>query len=379
MKTRFKLKYMLLILQLLIIFLYGVVFSSISNLNEYLGEEKKIKAELLFNIGSDEPNEDFYKPKYFTVDSEGHIYVLDSGNSRIQCFSSEGKFLYSFGYVGQGPGGLSKGASKLKLLEDGNLYVIDNVQRRITVYSKNGEYQNSFKTYLPYHDIVLKNKTYYLSSLILDEEYRPIHFSDDLNKINKSFGFLIEPTPDIIKKVNSLPGGHNMVLKNEFAAINNFTNIIVNSEGQIIYSQSNPYHLVKYSKDGRKIKEIIGKVDFDTSFRLEITIREGGKRVDKKVVLPISRIYELILLGDDQFIVPVMSPDRSFIYLDVYNSDCIQIARYKLTNIFFDCKKSAGITNIHIDRNFNFYCLVTSSEDMPRLSKYKLMFNKNNH
>jgi len=49
--------------------------------------EKPLRAELVLKIGSDKENEDFYKPSSFTVDKNGQIYILDAGNSRIQCFS----------------------------------------------------------------------------------------------------------------------------------------------------------------------------------------------------------------------------------------------------------------------------------------------------
>ena len=58
--------------------------------------EKPIRAELRLKIGSDKPNEDFYGPPSFAVGKNGRIYILDSGNSRILCFSPEGNLLFSF-------------------------------------------------------------------------------------------------------------------------------------------------------------------------------------------------------------------------------------------------------------------------------------------
>ncbi|MBN2396130.1 MAG: hypothetical protein JXC36_06685 [Candidatus Atribacteria bacterium] len=371
MNIKIKKMYLIFIGIIFIFHLYGSAYLNPSILlDKHQSEEKEIRAEFQFSIGTDKDNEDFYKPNYFTVDQEGNIYILDTGNSRIQCFSSEGKFLSSFGQLGQGPGELSRDASKLKVLDDGNLYLIDNYQRRITVYSKNGEYQKSYNTHSPYDDIVLWNKTYYLSNIILREKHKVIYITQNLNEVKKSIGHLIEPTPDIIKMVKSSP--IPPLLENEFAYMN-MTNIIVNSNGEIIYSQRQPYHLMKYSKNGRKIKEIIGNVNFDTHFPLKISF--DGSIVRKKVVSPVSNVFESILLEDDQFIVPIINPERSFIYLDFYNSDCLLISRYKLPNIFFNKTKKEGITNIFIDRNNSFYCLINSMEAIPKLLKYKLIFN----
>ncbi len=334
-----------------------------------LREEKKIGAELQLSIGSENENECFYGPRSFTVDNEGYIYILDRGNSRIQCFSSEGQFCYSFGRYGQGPGELSQRADRIKLLEDGYLYVIDSFFRRISVFSKRGEFQNSYKINLYKDDIVLKNKTYYLSNLVLEEEYNPIHITDDLNKIVKSFGEIFEPTPGIIKKIDSHP--NFMPIKYEFNH-RRFTSIIVNSKEEVIYSQKNPYRIVKYNKEGVKLKEVIGDVQFNTYFPLKIYLAEGG--YNKKVVPPFSRAFGPIIMEDDTFIVFVIIPDKSAVYLDVFNSECEQTSRFIMPNIFFDNKKKEGIASVYIDKDYNFYCLVVYDDDFPKLFKYKLIF-----
>jgi hypothetical protein len=335
--------------------------------------EKPIKAELQMSLGSDTENEDFFNPKGFTVDKKGRIYILDSGNSRIQCFSPEGKFLFTFGKFGQGPGELSKEATKIKLLEDGDLYVIDNHQRRITVYSPKGEYQRSHILSSVYDDISLRNKKYYLCNLILKQGHDPIHVAHDLSIIDKSFGAFMEPTPGILKKIALSP--IPQVLENQFIfpAFGNFTNIIVTSKEEIVYSQTNPYHLVKYSKEGLKTAEAIGQVDFDTHFPLKLGFVEGGLVFE--MGSPIPRVFEAIMPDEDRIFVPLMRGlDAPVLYIDVYDPDLRHLARYTLPNIFFDYKKKEGITSISMDQKHNLYCLVQSKETYPRLCRYSLVF-----
>jgi hypothetical protein len=334
--------------------------------------EKTIRAELQLSIGSDAENEDFFNPSYFTIGRDGRIYVLDSGNSRVQCFSAAGKFLFSFGKFGQGPGELSKEASKIALLEDENVYIVDNTRRKIHVYSKAGEFQKSYILFSVYDDISLRNQTYYLSNLILKEGHHPVHSTRDLNNIDKSFGAYFEPTPGILKAIAKSPFLPMLERQFAFPIIKNFTNIVVNSKEEIIYSQSNPYHLVKYSKEGLKVAEVIGRVDFETHFPLNIEF--GKDSLTYHNTSPPAHVYASVASEDDTFFVPVMSPDRSFIFLDVYDSDLRQLARYKLPNIFFDPKKKEDIAHVDIDQKRNLYCLVVSSETNPQLRRYELHF-----
>ena len=142
--------------------------------------EIPIKVKLLYKLGSDKENEDFYKPRSFTVDSEGRIFILDTRNSRVQCFSKEGKFLFSFGRYGQGPGELSESAKRIKILEDNNIYIIDRLHKNINVYDRNGEFIRSWKINYSYDDIELIDGKYYLSHSYMRVDLKPIHVMNKL-------------------------------------------------------------------------------------------------------------------------------------------------------------------------------------------------------
>ena len=348
--------------------------------------EKPLRAELVFKIGSDKENEDFYKLRSFTVDKDGNIYILDAGNSRIQCFSKEGKFLFSFGRQGQGPGELSNNACKIKILSDGNVYVIDNYPRRINVYNLKGEFLFSGKTKFSFsdnsssssayfNDIVLLNNTYYLSSLFLEENHKPIHISHKLGEIDGSFGIFVEPAVNQLQRISRLlplPYPWRM-----YYADSGSTKLVVINENEIIYSQVFPYRLIKYDAKGQVLKDIVGDVEFDTHHHVEYFSEKGWVGVRSYPDPATGIILDVSINRDNQVVVPFLNPDRGFFYIDIYDLDLNLLSRYKMPNIITDEKKGEYISmgDVMIDNDNNLYAAVTSEESYPQLVKYKLIFD----
>ena len=54
----------------------------------------------------------FFHLESISVDNEGNVYVTDSGNARVQKFTSDGQFLETWGVRGTGNGEFK---SKLEL------------------------------------------------------------------------------------------------------------------------------------------------------------------------------------------------------------------------------------------------------------------------
>ncbi|MCX6575401.1 MAG: 6-bladed beta-propeller [Candidatus Aminicenantes bacterium] len=70
------------------------------------GANLEVKLELIRTIGGLDAEESlsFNEPSDIVRDSAGSLYILDSGNNRIQKLNSEGKFIKTIGRKGQGPG-----------------------------------------------------------------------------------------------------------------------------------------------------------------------------------------------------------------------------------------------------------------------------------
>ncbi len=64
------------------------------------------------------------------MDAEGHQYVCEFGNSRVQIFDAEGRSLEILGGVGSAPGKFNNPWG-LALDSKGNLYVADSRNHRV--------------------------------------------------------------------------------------------------------------------------------------------------------------------------------------------------------------------------------------------------------
>jgi len=93
--------------------------------------------ELVWAI-TGEPNP-FYHPAGVTVSSQGDVYVMDTGNYRIQKYDGEGRFLLMW----SGRGSL---VGFLDVDLQGNIYAMDIVNIRIQKFNSSGNYLTQWGT-----------------------------------------------------------------------------------------------------------------------------------------------------------------------------------------------------------------------------------------
>jgi sugar lactone lactonase YvrE len=82
---------------------------------------------------------DFDHPYGITVDSSGYVYVVDTGNNRIQKFSSTGSFVTKWGSVGSGDGQFD-GLWGIAVDSYGYVYVVDAGNNRIQKFDSSGTF-----------------------------------------------------------------------------------------------------------------------------------------------------------------------------------------------------------------------------------------------
>ncbi|MEW5900623.1 MAG: NHL repeat-containing protein [Acidobacteriota bacterium] len=105
------------------------------------GKNPQVSLQLVRTLGEVETTDEnlaFHMPADVAVDAAGNIYVLDSGNHRIQKFSADGRYLATLGRKGQGPAEFQF-PSSLEIDANRYLYVSDANNQRLQVLTPEGK------------------------------------------------------------------------------------------------------------------------------------------------------------------------------------------------------------------------------------------------
>lgn len=129
----------------------------VKNPSETVYGEIILDLEEDLSIGrEDDDNYMFYEVANIAMDSNENIYVLDSGNHRIQKFDFKGQYLQTIGKKGQGPGEFER-PSRVFLDNQDNIYVSDGGgrwgnSRLIKMFNSHGEFEKVIHLESPISD-----------------------------------------------------------------------------------------------------------------------------------------------------------------------------------------------------------------------------------
>ena len=105
-------------------------------------EKIEFVEELVLGVEEGDDHLMFYNLRNLAVDSQSNIYILDGGNHRLIKFDEEGKFIWSTGREGQGPGEFEN-PGRVYLTEEE--YPVVEDRRSIHSFDGQGQYKKSIK------------------------------------------------------------------------------------------------------------------------------------------------------------------------------------------------------------------------------------------
>jgi RHS repeat-associated protein len=85
---------------------------------------------------------EFWEPDGITIDSSGHLWVVDEVNDRLEELSETGEYINEYGSKGSGNGQLSGPVAIA--YDKGNLYVTEAINDRVQEFSNEGVYVSKF-------------------------------------------------------------------------------------------------------------------------------------------------------------------------------------------------------------------------------------------
>ncbi len=198
------------------------------------------------SIGNEEENNYmFYRAYMVAVDDQRNIYVLDSGNLRIQKFDSSGKYLQTIGKKGQGPGEFERMYSFFLDLEN-NIYV--SGRRRIQKFDNKGQFAKSIvlRSFITDFWISSDNYIYGINSGTTDEGKK-----QSVVKVNFK-GEEIETVAQFedVKPVSKKGEGGSISSFGVSHDYNNRLYLAPAINNQLIYGYSADYSLFKLNEEG---------------------------------------------------------------------------------------------------------------------------------
>jgi sugar lactone lactonase YvrE len=100
-----------------------------------------MKGKLLLEIGKPGTNDgEFNAPNGITADGEGNIYVVDTGNQRVQIFNNKGKFVKIINGSNNGKGeSIFVNPRGIGIDERGIMYVVSNLTHLVYGFDKEGK------------------------------------------------------------------------------------------------------------------------------------------------------------------------------------------------------------------------------------------------
>ncbi len=255
----------------------------------------------LGDINTPDENLAFYLPEDIVIDIKGNMYILDSGNHRIQKFSSDYQYIATIGRQGQGPGEFYL-PSSLDIGPDDYLYVSDSQNKRIQILKPDG---TEFKTIKFLDENVGSIKLLYSGDIIMNTTGGLLMMAQSEEK----------ELPKLIKVFDT---EGNLI--NEFGKPFDFKHILMNRMGNqyefavdkddcVYVTFMHQNRIEKYSPEG----ELLWRADRPLNYSMEPPKNKGkieAKGGNQRVFMPKMNICSEGISVDHKGRVWVITLDR---------------------------------------------------------------------
>lgn len=221
--------------------------------------EKKIELNQVWIIGGSEETDSskiFFQPKALALDSQKNIYVLDSGNSRIQKIDPNRQLVLTIGRKGQGPCEFME-PSDIFIDGSDKIYVADAGNARVQILSPSGEFISILKVGKRINSIVVDREGNIFAS-VAKPDTALIYKFNQTGKLLASFG----------KVMNY----ENFLLQNAL----NLNVITIDSEQNIILTYIYRNLVQKYNTQGILLREFSRKRPFTAKYTWKWEQEQGG-------------------------------------------------------------------------------------------------------
>lgn len=197
-----------------------------------------IKSPVLLGlINSYADNRSFIRPASIAVAPNGHIYVVDSQANKVIIYDRYGRYVDSFGKLGNKHGELAYPLG-IAIDRDGKVYISEVVNHRIQVFSADGKFLNAF----PKNPNSLKAPT----AIAVDRANRIYVFDKQDHRIK---------VYDASGQILLTFGGRG----SDPGKLNYAMGLVVSGKGDVYVSDSGNSRIQVFNSQGRFLREIQGQ------------------------------------------------------------------------------------------------------------------------
>ena len=254
------------------------------------GDNPQIRLEFVRKFGQ------FYKPFDLSLDSQGNVYVADSGNHRIQKFSPDGEFLSSYGRKGQGPGEFQI-MGGIAVDKKGQMVVTDRSTNRLKVLSPEGNEIKNLATMKITGEIALMSSGEFVltKGLFFSQESLPglIHIVGEDGKILRTAG-----TQELYEDWDCY-------------RYFNRTSFAIDKKDNIYLAYSTRNKIQKYTPEGTLVMTVDRPLNYGISEKIEKVKRQVGPR---QIELPHLNFVSKSLAVDAKNWIWVLSFSRQLTF-----------------------------------------------------------------